>query len=176
MADVPVPDGIDLARHRDMRGRRWHIWVRRALLGVVGLFVLAALFNVFGQRPTTAQASSPEADLKVYAPDRVRGGLLWEARFTIHANVDVKQATLVLGQGWLEGNTINTIEPSPVGEGSRNGSLTLTLGHIPKGQRYELYMQFQTNPTNIGHRNADVQLEDGEKLLLSIHRTIWIFP
>ena len=176
MAETPAPDGIRVQRYRDMRGRGWHIWLRRGLLLLVGLFVLAALFNTFGQRPTTARASSPEADLKVYAPDRVRGGLLWEARFTIRANTDVKKATLVLGEGWLEGNTINTIEPSPIGEGSRNGSLTLTLGHIPKGQRFELYMQFQTNPTNIGHRNADVQLQDGDKLLLSVHRTIWIFP
>jgi hypothetical protein len=176
VADVPVPEGIVLARHRDMRGRGWHVWVRRGLLALVGLFVVAALLNTFGQRPSTTRASSPEADLKVYAPERVRGGLLWEARFTIRANEDVKKATLVLGEGWLEGNTINTIEPSPIGEGSRNGSLTLTLGHIPKGQRFELYMQFQTNPTNLGHRNADVQLQDGEKLVLSIHRTIWIFP
>ena len=159
-----------------MQGRDWHKWVRSALLLLVALLVVAALFNTFGQRPTTARASSPEADLKVYAPDRVRGGLLWEARFTIRANTDVKKATLVLGEGWLEGNTLNTIEPSPIGEGSRNGSLTLTLGHIPKGQRFELYMQFQTNPTNIGHRNADVQLQDGDRLLLSVHRTIWIFP
>ena len=44
---------------------------------------------------------------------------------------ELKQATLVLSQGWLEGNTINTIEPSPVGEASRNGSLSLDLGHVP---------------------------------------------
>jgi hypothetical protein len=63
-----------------------------------------------------------------------------------------------------------------VGEASRNGSLSMDLGHVPAGQRFELYMQFQTNPTNVGHRNADVQLQDGEKLLLSVHRTLTVFP
>jgi hypothetical protein len=171
-----APQGIRVGRMRDMDGRDWHRWVRRALLGLLTLFVLLGLFNVFGQRPTSDTVRSQEASLKVYAPSRVRGGLLWEARFTIRASEDVKDAQLVLSQGWLEGNTLNTIEPSPVGEASRNGSLSLDLGHIPKGERYELYMQFQSNPTNVGHRSADVQLQDGDRLLLTVDRTIWIFP
>jgi hypothetical protein len=171
-----APDGINLGRYRDMQGRGWHIWVRRSLFVLLTLFVLAGLFNAFGQRPSTAHAASPEAELQITAPTRVRGGLLWQARFTIHAVTELKQATLVLGQGWLENNTINTIEPSPVGEASRNGSLSLDLGHVPAGERHVLYVQFQTNPTNVAHRTTDVQLQDGEKLLLSVHRTLTVFP
>jgi hypothetical protein len=170
------PDGIVLKRARDLEGREWHRWVRWTLMTLLTLFVLAGLFNAFGQRPSSATASSPEAHLKVYAPTRIRSGLLWEARFTIRANEEIKDAQLVLSQGWLEANTINTIEPSPLGEASRNGSLSLDLGHVPKGERYELYIQLQTNPTNVGRRSADVQLQDGQKLLLSIHRTLTIFP
>jgi hypothetical protein len=170
------PDGIVLKRMRDMEGRGWHRWVRRSLLALVALFVLAGLLNAFGQRPSSATASNADASLKVYGPTRVRSGLLWQARFTIHANRELKDAQLVLSQGWLESNTINTIEPAPIGEASRNGSLALDLGHVPQGERYELYMQFQTNPTNVGRRSADVQLQDGERLVLSIHRTLTIFP
>ena len=171
-----APQGIRLGRMRDMQGRDWHLWVRRAILGALTLFVLLGLFNLFGQRPSSSTSESREASLKVYAPARVRGGLLWEARFTITAKEEIKDAQLVLSEGWLEGTSVNTIEPSPIGEASRNGSLSLDLGHIPKGQRYELYMQMQTNPTNVGHRSADVQLQDGERLLLSVDRTIWVFP
>jgi hypothetical protein len=159
-----------------MQGRGWHRWVRWALLGLLAVFIVLAAFNVFGQRPSSKTVQSPEASLKVYSPTRVRGGLLWEARFTVRANKDVKDAQLVLSQGWLEGQSINTIEPSPVGQASRNGSLSLDLGHIPKGQRYELYMQFQTNPTNVGRRDADVQLQDGDRLLLTVNRDLWVFP
>jgi hypothetical protein len=35
---------------------------------------------------------------------------------------------LVLDSGWGEGVTINTIEPSPVGEASRDGKLVFDLG------------------------------------------------
>lgn len=174
MADAP--QGIHLGRYRDLDGRGWHIWIRRVLLGLLGLFLVAGLLNVFGQRPSSASASSPEASLKVYGPAAVRGGLLWEARFTVHADREIKDAVLVLSSGWLEDNSVNTIEPSPIGEGSRNGSMTLDLGHIPKGETHDLYMQFQTNPTNIGHRNIDTQLQDGERLLLSVHRELTIWP
>ena len=171
-----APQGIRLGRYRDMQGRGWHLWVRRGLLALLGLFILAALFNVFGQQPTTSSARAPEAALEISAPNAIRGGLLWQARFTVTATEELKQATLVLGQGWLENNTVNTIEPSPLGEGSRNGSLTLDLGHIPKGERHVLYMQFQTNPTNVGRHAADVQLQDGERLLLSVDRTLTVLP
>src|SRR4051794_12216506 len=102
-----------------MEGREWHRWVRRALLALLTLFVVAALFNQFGQRPSSATATTPQASLKVYGPTRVRSGLIWQARFTIRASSEIKDARIVLSEGWLEGNTINTIEPSPIGEASR---------------------------------------------------------
>jgi hypothetical protein len=171
-----APDAIDLERDRDLRGRHWHIWVRRGLVTLLTLFIVAGLLNLFGQRPSGTTASAGGATLHVYSPTRVRGGLMWESRFTITAERELKDARLVLSQGWLEGMTINTIEPSPVGEASRNGSLELDLGHVPAGQHYVLYMQFQVNPTNVGRRSIDSQLLDGDRVLLSIHRTITIFP
>ena len=71
---------------------------------------------------------------------------------------------------------LDVLRPAPLGEGSRNGSLTFDLGHIPKGQRYELYIQFQVNPTNVGHRSADVDLYDGNTKLLTVHRNVTVFP
>jgi hypothetical protein len=171
-----IPDGIVLKRHRDLEGRRNHAWVRRALIALIGLVPLLALFNLFGQRPQLATASSSAADLELYAPGHVRGGLLWEARFTITAHRDLKDAVLQLDKGWLEGMTANTIEPSPVGEGSNDGRLVLDLGHVPSGRRYILFMQFQVNPTNIGRRPQNVRLYDGKTLLTTIHRVVTIFP
>jgi hypothetical protein len=72
---------------------------------------------------------------------------------------------------------INTIEPSPLGEGSSNGRLTLQLGHIPKGQSYLLFMQFQVNPTNLAwHRSAGVTLLDGSTPILHVDRRYTIYP
>jgi len=176
-ADVAdAPDGIVLGRHRDLVGRMWHPWVRRSLIGVLFLIALLGLVNVFGQRPATATTDAGPASLEVYSPARVRGGLLFETRFTIRAKQDLKNAALVLGSGWLENMTVNTIEPGPVGEASDDGKLSLELGHIPAGKEYVLFMQFQVNPTNVGHRTQTVELRDGEQSILTYDKTITVYP
>ena len=125
MADIP--DTIVLERDRDLVGRAWEIWLRRGLFALMPVLSVLALLNLFGQRPATKTVASDAATLKVYAPERVRSGLLFGARFTITAQREVKDATLVLHPGWLEGMTLNTIEPSPVGEASDNGFLSLLI-------------------------------------------------
>lgn len=174
MADIP--DTIVLKRHRDLVGRGWEIWLRRGLFALPVLVVLLALANVFGQRPQTEVVTSAPATLSLNAPTTVRSGLLWQARFHITAAQDVGKAILVLDPGWLEGMTTNTIEPSPIGEASSNGRLALTLGHIAAGKSFLLFMQFQTNPTNVGRRSADVRLYDGSRLLVKLDRSITVFP
>jgi hypothetical protein len=174
MADIP--DQVVLKRDRDLEGREHEIWIRRGFLLLIAALTVAALLNVFGQRPSTSTAASPAATLKVYAPTRLRGGLLWSARFHIEARRDLKKAILVLGPGWAESTAINTIEPSPVDETSDNGKLALTLGPIKAGDTYLLFMQFQTNPTNVGNRSRSIELFDGTTRLLGIDQTVTIFP
>ena len=171
-----IPDYIVLKRHRDFEGRSWHIWVERAILAVLFAFIVVALFNVFGQHPSTIRAATPTADLEVYAPTSLRGGLLWEARISVHAHRDIKNAILVLDGGWLDGFTMNTMLPSPLGEASRDGKLVLSVGHIPARHTYTLWMQFQVNATNVGVDNQDVVLLDGQKRLAKLDRTVTTFP
>ncbi|MFL5964509.1 MAG: hypothetical protein ACJ757_16640 [Gaiellaceae bacterium] len=175
MADVP--DTIVLKRHRDFIGRRYTLWPRWTILGLITVVCALGLLNVFGQRPSTASADTPAGKLTVYAPTKLRGGLLFSARFHITARRELKNATLVLDPGWAEGMSINTIEPSPLGEGSRNGRLALQLGHVPAGESYILFMQFQVNPTNIAwHRPQNVELDDGDAKVLTVQRDVVIYP
>lgn len=174
MADAP--DTIKVTRHRDLRGRLGQIWIRRGLMSLVAVLPIVGLFNVFGQRPATSIGNAPKAQLKVYAPTHLRGGLLFMARFRIEAKSDLKKATLILDPGWAEGITVNTIEPSPLGQGSSNGKLVLQLGHIPAGQQYLLFMEFQVNPTNVGHRSQNVTLADGSTALVTLHRKVTVYP
>jgi len=83
----------------------------------------------------------------------------------------------VLDPGWAEGIGINTIEPSPLGQASKNGRLSFDLGHIPKGGQFILFMQFQVNATNVAWRRAqNVELDDGAKRILVIHHQVTIYP
>jgi hypothetical protein len=172
-----APDHLTLERHRDLAG----LYTQGLVARRIGYALLAAaailgLLNVFGQRPSTSTAEGTAAKLDLYAPSHVRGGLLYMARFRVTAKEDVKDATLVLAPGWAEDITINTIEPSPVGEASKNGRLSFDLGHIPAGDSFVLYMQFQVNPTNVGRRSQDVELLDGDTHIATLGRTVTVFP
>jgi hypothetical protein len=170
-----APDFLALRRNRDEVGRT-EVPLRRVLLALVTLVCVAGLLNVFGQRPETTTAAVSAASLEVYAPSRVRGGLYYEARFTVRAHEELKNATLVLDSGWAEGITINTVEPSPIGEGSRDGRLVFELGHVRAGTSYVFFLQLQVNPTNVGRRSQDVELYDGETLLTSVDRSVTVYP
>jgi hypothetical protein len=170
-----VPDQIVLKVARDREGRR-DVVARRVLFVLLLVLLALGLLNLFGQRPSTTTAEGSAASLEVYAPERVRGGLFYEARFTIDAVRELDDATLVLDPGWAEGVTINTVTPGPLGEASRDGKIVFELGRVPAGNKHVLFVQLQVNPTNIGRRSQDVQLFDGDELLATIDRSITIFP
>jgi hypothetical protein len=175
-AVLEAPQTLVLRRHRDLEGSHYEAHVRRALLTLVGLVPLLALFNVFGQRPETARASTSAASLAVSAPTRVRGGLVYSARFRIDARRDVKDATLVLDPSWADGYTVNGLAPQPANETSRDGRLAYSFGHLAAGHSLLFFLSLQVNPTNLGHRAQNVDLYDGATRLASVHRTITIFP
>ncbi|HZB35471.1 MAG TPA: hypothetical protein VE440_05310 [Gaiellaceae bacterium] len=173
MADIP--DQLVLKVARDREGKR-DVAFRTIAVSVLFVFLALGLFNLFGQHPSATTAEAAAASLEVYAPERVRGGLYYEARFRVDAIRELKKATLVLDPGWAEGITINTVEPSPLGEASRDGKLVFELGRIPAGQKHVFFLQLQVNPTNVGHRSQDVQLFDGEELIATVDRSITVFP
>jgi hypothetical protein len=177
-AVTDVPDHLTLKRHRDLEGvSPAAIWARRIVLGLIAAICIAGLANVFGQRPETLTARVPAATFSVYAPAGIRGGDFMEARFHITAKRDIKNAILKLDSNWAEGMSMNTIEPSPLGQASDNGRLSLQLGHIPAGQSYILFIQFQVNPTNVAwRRKQNAELDDGNKVLAVLHHTISVFP
>jgi hypothetical protein len=173
-----IPDTLVLARHRDLEGMVRHgIWWRRGILLLLAAFLVVALLDVFGQRPTTIRAVTPKVTFSVYVPEAIRGGDFMEARFHITAHEEVKNAILRLDPGWAEGMSMNTIEPVPIGQASDNGRLSFTLGHIPKGKSFILFIQFQVNPTNVAwNRQANAELDDGNTRLASLHHTITVYP
>jgi hypothetical protein len=173
---TPVPDGIDVARHLELRGRRRHLWVRRALFGLVALVPLAALLDVFGQEQQTAAAESARAALSVTGPQRLRGGLLFTGKYRVTARVDIADARLVLDPGWTDEMQVNSIVPQPRSQTSRNGRVVLDLGRVPAGSTSVTFIGYQVNPTNVGRRAEGVELDDGSRPLVRIHRTVTIFP
>jgi hypothetical protein len=170
-----TPQFLTLKGNRD-RTERVELALRRGFFGLLTVVIVAALLNVFGQHPTNTLAAASAADLKVFAPAALRGGLYYEGRITVEAKSELEKTTLVFDSGWTEQMQINTIEPSPVGEASRDGKLTLDFGHLGTGRKLVVWLQFQVNPTNVGRRSQDVALYDDTTLLATANRKVTVYP
>ena len=171
-----LPKGLDERENVELRGRARHPFYRRALLALVAVLPVLALLNVFGQKPLTSSASTPAATLTVDAPDHLRGGLIYQARFEITARRAIAHPTLLLDTGWWEGMSVNSIEPQPSSESSQNGKPTLSFDSLSAGQRLVVWIYYQANPTNVGHRNQSVVLADGTTPLVRITRHVTVYP
>ena len=171
-----APAGLTLEQNRDFGGRERRPWSRRILLSALVLFCGAALFNAYGQAPDVDTVRGPGAELDIKAPPRVRGGIYFELRFEVRAERELRNARLVLDNGWFEGVTVNTVAPGPVGEASRDGDVSYELGHVPAGERHVLWLQAQVNPTTVSRRDVFVELYDGDRLLARHERTLTVLP
>jgi hypothetical protein len=167
---------LDLERTRDLVGREENVWVRRVLLVIFALISLFALLNGVGQRSSEVSVAGPAAGLEVRSPARVRGGLLFQARFRIRARRAIGTPRLVLGAGWFDGLTLNTVEPAAAQEKSRDGGVELAYPTIDAGQVFSLYLDYQVNPTTVGTRKQRVELYDGSRLVTALQRDVTVLP
>lgn len=171
-----MPDGLTVARNRDLSGRLGHPWYRRALLGLVAVLPILALLNVFGQQPTVSTAHAAAADLEVTAPSRLRSGLIFQVRVKVIAHQDISKPQLVFDPGWWESMSLNSLAPNPSSQTNDNGRMVLSFNKLAAGHTLLTWLYFQVNPTNVGNRREDLELDDGATPITGVHRSLTIFP
>ena len=164
--------GLDL----ELKGRGRHTLYRRLSLAVLAAVAVAALLGVFGQQSTSTVAAGSKAVLSVDAPAHLRGGLLFQARFEIHAKQPLGHPKLLLSPGWLESMTLNTVVPSPPSESSSPAGLAMTFDPMSAGETLIVWTEWQVDPTNVGRRSEDVTLFDGPTQVAFAARTLTVFP
>jgi hypothetical protein len=167
---------IRVGEYRDLEGRGRNPWVRRSLLAVIAVLPVLALLNIFGQRPQRIEAQAPAAGLTLSTPNRIRGGLLFQSKITVVARQRLAQPKIVLDQGFLNGLTVNTIEPQASQELNRDGRLVLEYDAIAAGEQLTVWIQYQVNPTTVGSRTQRVELDDGQTPITTITRHTTSFP
>ena len=170
-----MPDSFD-DLPRQAPGVRRGLWTRRLVLCAFAAFALAGLLDVFGQKATESFASSPTATMTLSAPRTVRGGLLFQARLEIRATQQIHEPRLVLDEGWFEGMQLNSTEPQPQSEATRDGKVVFTYDTLAAGDVLRLWMQFQVNPSNVGSRSFAVALDDATEPVVRIERDITVLP
>lgn len=171
-----LPGTLDATRDRDLLGRTHHVWLRRGGLLLLLALIVAALFNVFGQDPSTASSSANGATLSISGPTRVRGGLIFQTRFQISSSQAVKDARIALSPGWFESMTLNSTSPQPSTETYGAGAVRFAFGSLRPGETKTIWLEWSVNPTNVATRHETATLYDGKTPLTTLHRTVTIFP
>ena len=160
----------------DERGVRRGLRTRRTIIAVLCIVPVLALTGLLGQPSSTSRAAGPRATLELEAPESVRGGLLFQSRVQVHVLGRIQHPRLVLDTGWLEGVQVNSIEPQAQDESSRNGRLVLAYATWLPGERKTFWLQFQVDPTSVGHRAYGIELDDATTKLARIDRTLTVLP
>jgi hypothetical protein len=152
------------------------LWARRAVVTLFLAIAVAALLDVFGQESSTATVQAPEGSVSVRAPDTVRGGLFFQTRLEVRARTRIAEPRIVLDPGVLQGMQVNSIEPAPASETSRDGLVELSYDAVEAGELLRIWMQFEVNPTNAGRHSYGIEVDDGTRPVARVRRTLRVFP
>lgn len=168
---------LRLARHRDLVGRRMGPIVVRVIVACLTVFVLLAAANVFGQRPSTAEATNSSARLLVSTPARLRGGLVFQTKVDVWARRNVAKPTLVFGAGWFDGMTLNSYQPPAAAQASRGGAVTFVYPPLRAGGHITVWLEWSVNPTNLAwSRSEPVAFDDGASRIVGVTPQVTVFP
>jgi hypothetical protein len=166
----------DVAAVPETGGQVVGLWARRAVMTLFAAIAVLGLLDVFGQGASSTTAEGSAAVVRVTAPRTVRGGLFFQSKIEVRAVRAIEHPRLVLDEGWVEGMQVNSIEPAAVGEASRDGRVVLSYDGIDAGERLVVWLQFEVDPTNVGHRTYGLELDDGETPIATVDRDLTVFP
>jgi hypothetical protein len=110
------------------------------------------------------------------APETVRGGLFFQSRVEIRAQSTIDFPRLVLDDGWVEGMQVNSITPEPASQASRDGHVVLSYDKLEAGDVLRIWLQFEVNPTNTGHRSYGLELDDASTPVVRVSRSLTVLP
>jgi hypothetical protein len=163
---------LDTSPGRHNRG----LWARRVVIALFCATAALALADRFGQRTTRSEAASPGARMTLTAPATVRGGLFFQSRVEIQAVREIAFPRIVLDDGWLEGMQVNSIKPEPASESSRDGRVVFSYDKLEPGDVLRVWLQFEVNPTNTGHRSYGIELDDASTRVVRLSRSLTVLP
>jgi hypothetical protein len=165
-----------LDRQRQLEREHHTLLPRRVALSLLALLCGVGLLNGFGQRTTVSRADGAAASISVSSPERVRGGLVFTSEYVVVAHQKLGDARVKLASGWFHGMTFNGVAPQPSNQASGEDGVTFDYGPVDAGQSMPFWISWQADPTTLGFQSQDVVLSDGATQLLSIHRTLLVFP
>jgi hypothetical protein len=175
--DRRVPPGLALDRHRDWVGRSRYLWIKRVLTIALLAFVALALLNVFGQRATASSATGKGATMTLTTPSHLRLGLIFQTHIDINTRRLIQHPVIVLGHGWFDGYTLNSMEPAAGAETPVPGGVAFAYPRLAAGGTLTLWLEWSVNPTHVAWNTPQtIELLNGNRRLLADTVHVDVFP
>ncbi len=146
------------------------------------LFVLATLLAVAfsgalgGVKNTVTNAAGARAALSFSAPVVMRNGQFFEMRMAITAHAPIAKPVIAVPVAYWHDLTINSFHPAPAKEDSRDGLYLMEFEPMEAGERMDIKIDGQVNPSLIGSVQARIELRDDEAALASLPVHLRVLP
>nr|WP_166178209.1 hypothetical protein [Altererythrobacter segetis] len=157
-----MPDGIT-ARHFDGSGGALRGFLPIAILGAL---LLAALLGAFGgTADPQVTAESNGARLTVEAPRTLRSGMILEIDIVVDAERPIARPVVAISGSYLRNLSFNSIIPDPSEAKFDNGTVMLNYGALKAGERLQVKLDGQVNPSLVGENDGQVAILDDNAVL-----------
>lgn len=168
-----MPDGI-AARHFDSSGGVLRGFVPIAVLGAL---LLAALLGAFGGTPdprVTAEGNG--ARLTVEGPRTLRSGMMLEIDIIVDAARPIANPVVAISGSYLRHLSFNSVIPAASEAKFENGTVMLSYGELKAGDRLQVKMDGQVNPSLVGENAGEVAILDDKTVLAVRPVSLRVFP
>ena len=167
------PDGI-APRHFERGGE----WLRGIVpISLLGAVLLAALLGLFGGgRDSTSSVAESGARLSITAPRTLRNGMFFEIVIIADARRAIAKPVIAISGSYLFDLTINSSIPQASEESFKGGNVAMTYQALQPGERLQVKLDGQVNPTLVGVNRGKIVLRDGSTELASQQVSLKVFP
>jgi hypothetical protein len=167
------PDGIT-RRHLEASGGLLRGFLP---LGILGALLLAALLGLFGGTPDpTVSSRGNQVLLTVEAPRTLRGGMILEIDIGVATGRAIAKPVVAISGSYLRELSFNSTIPEPSQAEFTNGMVMLQYDALQAGDRLQVKMDGQVNPTLIGVNEGAVELRDDKTVLVRRPVRLRVFP
>lgn len=171
---APPPDGIEAAHIAAPRG--WRDRASPLSLAVLAAVVAVGASGLAGSPSVERVAEGPAARLAVASPEVIRNGEVYEARIAVEARQPIGKLVLGVAPSLWHATTVNSMVPAPADETYADGLFRFAFAPLKRGDRFEIKLAVQINPTLSGGNEGRIVVLDGERPLVELQRTLRILP
>lgn len=146
-------------------------------IAALGSLLLAALLGVFGgTSDPQVRAAGNGVDLTVTAPGTLRSGMILEVDIAISTTRPIAKPVIVISGTYLHNLSFNSIIPDASQAAFDDGQVTLQYDALQPGQRLQVKLDGQVNPSLVGENQGVVQVRDYKMVLVERPVSLRVFP